>query len=248
MQYHNLSESEERKLFEETKEGNEKSREILINSHLRVVLKVASGYIDRGISYEDLVGYGNVGLVKAVESFDPERSRFVTYSYWRIRDSIRKALKSRKERIFPTRKVSLLEKVASMQRSGHSLQEISTKIGTNQRYLEILIQTDQKKITLNPRIYDSEVIYAENIKYKDPSSDENLVRYEGIKEELSNYLGPKNLEIIKLRFGLNPIGKFTQDELALNFNMTRQGIEKVEKRAFNKLKKEPIFKELQANY
>ncbi|NUN23674.1 MAG: sigma-70 family RNA polymerase sigma factor, partial [Candidatus Jettenia caeni] len=110
-----LSPEEEKEVTKQVKEGDVKAREKLIRSNLRLVVSIAKEYVNRGLSFLDLIEEGNIGLIRAVEGFDPSTGyKFSTYATWWIKQAVRRALTDKAKTIrIPSYMVEKISKLKS---------------------------------------------------------------------------------------------------------------------------------------
>lgn len=244
-----LTRDEEYDFVRKARNGDDQSKQRLILSNLRLVVKIARNYQNRGLNFEDLISEGNIGLIHAVEKFDPEKGfRFSTYAIWWIKQAIKKAIinKGRDIRI-PSYKHDILSKInnASMKYITSysrypSIKEISAEIGMEESKVEEIFLEFQDMSSLNDIIGD-ELILEDVVLEKDSEFMEDKIIESIIGEEIKkslDILEDREREIILARYGIGGDAKLTLEEVGKKFNITRERVRQIEKRALEKLKKE----------
>lgn len=245
-----LSREEEVELAKRIKRGDEKARETLIESNLRLVVDVALKYYGgHNVPLIDLIQEGNIGLIKAVEKFDYRKGfKFSTYAIHWIRQAIRRALDNQARTIrlpsYVIAKVSKLEETSAAlrQKLGRepALEQLSKEMDMTIEEIQEIFQfthapisldmpigeeSDDRRIAdlINTRRFNSEA---------EPLSD--IVLQEEIEELLSG-LNQREREIIRLRFGLEDGKEWTLRKIGSKFNVTRERIRQIEDEALKRL-------------
>ena len=245
-----LTASEELALAERIKQGDPEARSHMIRANLRLVVKIAQDYSNYGMPVTDLISEGNIGLMKAVERFDPDKGgKLSTYAAWWIKQSIKRALANQSKTIrLP---VHMVDKIAKMRRISTMLtevmgreptdEELSDEIGVPRRKLAMLRQASHRPTSLDSPINEGEstefgeVISDERaVNPLDSLSDKNL---HGELDGLLSLLDERERRIIDERFGLNGRKALTLEEVGREFGVTRERIRQLQNTALTKMRR-----------
>jgi len=245
-----LTPEEEVSLSKRIQKGDKNARTHMINANLRLVVKIAQDYAGYGLPISDLISEGNIGLMKAVERFDPEKGgKLSTYAAWWIKQSIKRALANQSKTIrLP---VHMVDKIAKMRRIstllGEALgreptdEELAEEIGLPRRKLSMLKQASQRPTSLDAPINEGEATqYGEIIgddRAEDPLealADKNL---HGELDGLLSVLDTRERKIIDERFGLTGKTPMTLEEVGREFGVTRERIRQLQNVALTKMRK-----------
>ncbi|MBP1729306.1 MAG: rpoS [Deltaproteobacteria bacterium] len=245
-----LTAEDERELANRITAGDKAARDRMIESNLRLVVKIAKRYINRGLPFLDLIEEGNLGLIKAVERFKISKEcRFSTYATWWIRQSIERALVNQSRTIrLPVHVSDDINKMLRISRTlMHSLnreptvKEVATSMNVDQSYIRRLM-------VLLKKTYSIERPMGENNDYflSDTIEDTSTVMPSELLENLSRYahvsewfatLSESEQSILTLRFGLDDTDPQTLDTIGKQFGVTRERIRQIEAKALEKLRK-----------
>ncbi len=245
-----LTPEDEVKLARKIKRGDKAARTHMINANLRLVVKIAQDYSGYGLPLADLISEGNIGLMKAVERFDPKKGgKLSTYAAWWIKQSIKRALANQSKTIrLP---VHMVDKIAKMRRISTMLaevlgreptdEELSEELGLPRRKLAMLKQASQRPTSLDAPINEGEATrYSEIIgdeRAEDPLealSDKNL---HGELDDLLSVLDKRERRIIDERFGLGGRKPMTLEEVGREFGVTRERIRQLQNVALSKMRR-----------
>ncbi len=246
-----LSYEEEYELALKAKKGDKKAFDRIINANLRFVVSVAKKYRGQGMPLSDLIDEGNIGLITALEKFDPEKGyHFISYAVWWIRQSIMKALseKARSVRLPLNRANELMQIQKAQNEIMHESTEdpydislISEKTGLEKSLILDLISISQDMVNLDSAIKsddDSSSTYSEFI--EDPSmGPEDEVLSASLKSEVSSLLdtlSEKERQILVMRYGLDGNKPMSLKEIGLEFGLTKERIRQIEKRSLERLR------------
>lgn len=228
-----------------------RSREKLIYSNFRMVVYIARQYQGRGLSLQDLLQEGSMGLMKSVEKFKPQAGcRFPSYAYWWIRQSIRKAifLHSRTIRL-PENMYGLLSKVLEAKRlyiqEGHyypTPEELAGRLGITVKKLQNLFFLMRNPLSMQQSVWaDQDTTFQEVTADTKVENPDVCVEKQLMRKHVRNLLGsltPREQEVIKLRYGigLDSGKRFSLSEIGTKFELSKERVRQIESRALNKLK------------
>lgn len=245
-----LTAEDERELAGLIAEGDEAARTRMIESNLRLVVKIAKRYMNRGLPFLDLIEEGNMGLIKAVEKFKVSKGcRFSTYATWWVRQSIERALVNQSRTIrLPVhvaddinRLVKVSRELVQRLKRDPSLEEVGAAMGADVAYV-------RRMMILLKKTYSIEHPMGDNNDYSliDTIEDKNLTDPGSMIEDLDRFahvlewmdeLTDNEKEILALRFGLNDREPQTLDTIGQQFGVTRERIRQIEAKSLAKLRK-----------
>ena len=244
-----LSAEEEYRLAVRKSQGDEVAKQRLIEANLRLVVSIAKRYTGRGMSFLDLVQEGNLGLIKGVEKFDPEKGfKLSTYATWWIRQSVTRALADQARTIrVPVHMVETINKMSKMQRKltlelGYepSIKELADHLDMSEEKVQEIMQIAREPASLETPIGEED-----DSNLGDFVADSNVVSPEGnvesvmLREHIDTLLGDlkeRERQVIVLRFGLEDGHPRTLEEVGKEFNVTRERIRQIEAKALRKLR------------
>ena len=245
-----LTPEEERELARRTAQGDEAARKRMIESNLRLVVMVAKRYIGQGLPLLDLIEEGNIGLIKAVERFKPEKGcRFSTYAVLWIRQSIERGLVSQSRTVrLPAHVVGDLKRMvrvtrALTQRLGREplLEELTEEMGVDADYLTRLMMSVRKATSLDaPLDEDGRYHLADILKEEEQPGPFSITEQLELVQVVSSWLellSPAERTVIKLRFGLWDGEPKTLEAIGEMFAVTRERIRQIEVKALQRLRK-----------
>src|SRR5919109_438441 len=246
-----LTPQEEIELAARIKKGDKKAREQMIKANLRLVVKIARDYEGIGLPLLDLISEGNIGLMKAVERFDPAKGgKLSTYGSWWIKQSIKRALANQSKTIrLP---VHLVDKISKMRRTAMRLQEELGREPTDEELGEELgisasRVAQMRMAAIRPASLDAPIGDEDSNNFAEVVEDENAdTPYEQLEEktvtkmlqELVKTLDPREATILRARFGLDGGPQKTLEEVGQKFGVTRERVRQIQNIALNKLRKQ----------
>jgi RNA polymerase primary sigma factor len=239
-----LSAAEEVDLARKIRDGDEEARKKLILHNLRLVITIAKSYASYGVPFLDLIEEGNLGLIKAVNRFDPEKGfRFSTYSSWWIRQAIVRAISNYSRTIrIPIHVFQLMTKYMAVERSMKSktTEEKAKELGISKKRFKMLekLVRDIRALDLSSSI-DTYSQLASNLEAVDPTDPEKIVLSQIEHEELSSLLdrlSEREKLILRVRYGFEDGVPRTLAETGKLIHVSRERVRQLEMRALRKLK------------
>jgi RNA polymerase primary sigma factor len=244
-----LTPQEEIELAARIKKGDKKARELMIKANLRLVVKIARDYEGIGLPLLDLISEGNIGLMKAVERFDPAKGgKLSTYGSWWIKQSIKRALANQSKTIrLP---VHLVDKISKMRRTALRLQEELGREPTDEELAEELGTSasrvaQMRMAAIRPASLDAPIGDEDSNNFAEVVQDEGAdTPYEQLEEktvtrmlqEMVKTLDPREATILRARFGLDGGPQKTLEEVGQKFGVTRERIRQIEAKTIAKLR------------
>jgi RNA polymerase primary sigma factor len=245
-----LTPKDEIRLAARIKRGDKEARAEMIKANLRLVVKIAHDYSNFGLPLLDLISEGNIGLMKAVERFDPKKGgKLSTYAAWWIKQSIKRALANQAKTIrLP---VHLVDKISKMKRAGHKLSERLGREPTDQELADVLDIPRAKvaqlrTISIRPASLDAPIGDEDATEFSELVGDENaltpfeLLRDKTLRQEVRDILDeldPREAEILTMRFGLDGNKPKTLEDVGRKFKVTRERIRQIQNIALTKLRR-----------
>ena len=222
----------------------------MIKANLRLVVKIARDYEGIGLPLLDLISEGNIGLMKAVERFDPAKGgKLSTYGSWWIKQSIKRALANQSKTIrLP---VHLVDKISKMRRVAMRLQEELGREPTDDEVAGELGMptsrvTQMRMAAIRPASLDAPIGDDDSNSYSEVVEDENAdTPYEQLEDktvnsmlrEMVTTLDPREATILRFRFGLDGGPERTLEEVGVKFGVTRERVRQIQNIALRKLRK-----------
>ncbi|MCF0201214.1 MAG: RNA polymerase sigma factor RpoD/SigA [Bacteroidales bacterium] len=247
-----LTAEEEVLLTQRIKEGDLVAMERLVNANLRFVVSVAKQYQNQGLSLQDLIDEGNIGLVKAAQRFDETRGfKFISYAVWWIRQSILQAVADQSRIVrLPLNQVGAINRVKKaigvlehrLQRKP-SVEEIANEIDMTPEKVESLLALNAVPVSFDAPIDDDgETSYVDTFVSEDnifPDEDVTKESDEKAVRDSLRILSDREQAVLKMYFGIGCAREYSLDEIAIDMNLSRERTRQIRDRALRRLKSEP---------
>ncbi len=236
------------RLLKEMEEGH-RAREHLVKANSRLVVSVARNYLGRGVPFADLIQEGNLGLMRAIEGFDPERGyRLSTYAIWWIRQAVSRAV------VYQGRTIRLpahvVEEISRLNRASRRLtkelghepnqEELAEEMDISSERVADLTRVAAEPISLDIPVGEEEIsTLAEFIEDKvtpPPTAEASHSLLEEQLEEALASLAPREAEVIRLRFGLDDGRSYTLGEVGQKIGLTRERVRQIQAEALRRLR------------
>ena len=244
-----ISPEEEVELAQRIKDGDQQALDRLVRANLRFVVSVAKQYQNQGLSLQDLINEGNVGLIKAAQRFDETRGfKFISYAVWWIRQSILQAVAEQARIIrLPLNQVgavSKLKKTAAMLEQEYhrkpSTEELAKEMDLPESKVQNLMGMNMHQISTDAPLDDDDEgnfldVYVDQDSVATDEAVENESDNNAIKRSLEA-LSDKERQIINMYYGIGTIREYSLDEIALTMGISRERTRQIRDRALKRLK------------
>lgn len=244
-----LTHEEETALAIEAKNGSKAAKDKIVNANLRFVVTVAKKYRNHGLDITDLISEGNIGLITAIEKFDPSKGyHFISYAVWWIRQSILKALSEKASAIrLPLNRVNELNQIVKAKKSVASnnseeeqIREIAGILNMDESHIREMLLFTQEMVSLDAPVRndaDSNSVgdFIEEDRYQTP---DEVVIDGAMKDDIDDALKtlrPNEEKVLRLRYGIGGTKPMSLKEVGDECNLTKERIRQIEKNALTRM-------------
>ncbi len=254
-----ISHDEEYELAVRAKNGDKAAREKLLRANLRFVVSVAKKFRGQGLPLSDLINEGNIGLITALDKFEPEKGyHFISYAVWWIRQAIMKAISEKGRTVrLPLNRSNELMQIQKAQKaimheketSDPSVEDIAAVTGLDTKLINDLLSISSEIVSFDSPVKkgeDSDSTFGDFIEDESTGPEEEVMEssMKTAVRSLLTVLSDKERNIIELRFGMNNKKPMSLKEIGEIYGLTKERIRQIEKRALEKLKAASMEKDL----
>ena len=254
-----LTREEEVELCEKAKKGDKAAKDKIIKANLRFVVKVAKKYQNHGLDLTDLISEGNIGLINAIEKFEPSRGyHFISYAVWWINQSILKAVSEKSRAIrLPLNRANELVRIEYESNlingtlsEAEEVEQIAQMLNMNESKVRELLSISNGMISLDAKAASSENDnslvgdYFEDQTYDKPEEHTVEAALKDDVNSLLKTLKPNEQKVIRLRYGLGGYKPMSLQEIGQECNLTKERVRQIEKKAIFRLQNPTRIKRL----
>ncbi len=254
-----ISHEEEYELAVKAKNGDKAAREKLLRANLRFVVSVAKKFRGQGLPLSDLINEGNIGLITALDKFEPEKGyHFISYAVWWIRQAIMKAISEKGRTVrLPLNRSNELMQIQKAQKaimhdketSDPSVEDIAAVTGLDSKLINDLLSISGEIVSFDSPVRkgeESDSTFGDFIEDEATGPEEEVIdsSMKSAVRSLLAVLSDKERNIIEMRFGLNNEKPMSLKEIGEVYGLTKERIRQIEKRALEKLRTASMEKDL----
>ena len=256
--YTPLPREEEARTVAKARKGDRRALDKLITANLRFVVRVAGEYTNRGLPLQDLIAEGNVGLMRATETFDPSRGhKFITYAVWWIRQAMMSALNKQTRAVrVPVNQIDDHDAIAKIARTmtqelgrQPSQEELAEHTQMSHKRVRRAMESNQPSLSMDQQIYaDGTIRYSDTFVADEPSADERVhdaYMRQFLKESLAQ-LPEREAKILGLYYGLDTDEPASLEQVGRRFSISRERVRQIKDRALSRLKSNMLPQETEA--
>ena len=243
-----LTTEEEVELAQRIKAGDQAALDKLVRANLRFVVSVAKQYQNQGLSLQDLINEGNLGLVKAAQRFDETRGfKFISYAVWWIRQSILQAIAEQSRLVrLPLNQVGSVNKITrelnkfeQEHERKPSVDEIAERVDLPEDKIADAMKANSRHVSMDAPIADGEDSSMIDFLAGDSSNTDRELAIESLKAEVSRILKlltDKEQKVLRAFFGIDGSPEMTLDEIGEKYNLTRERVRQIKEKALRRLR------------
>ena len=244
-----LTVAEEIDCAKKIKKGDKRALDVLVKANLRFVVSVAKQYQNQGLSLNDLINEGNLGLIKAAKKFDETRGfKFISYAVWWIRQSILQALAEQSRIVrLPLNKIGSINKInkayAHLEQKYErepNADEIANLLEISENEVKESMKNSGRHVSMDaPLIQDEDNTMYDVLKGEENTTPDNGLLYESLRKEIEravSTLTQREADVVRLYFGLNGSHPMTLEEIGEKFDLTRERVRQIKEKAIRRLK------------